>query len=302
MIDSHVSVILNSKCYSNKKDYTLSSCQREMISSKIKHAVVIVNPAIKAIFCKQDNNHKVRFEYVKSTNKIRVVCLNCKQIVYFGENPYRKLNEELITEVDRRDREFFPIVFLPLIPEIIEEEIKYFETKYKGSFFGYKLQPSLSNREILEIEKFDSNLAIFIHSGKDPVADPLKTVSFASKYSGDIVISHFAKFNKEVFLAVNNLNNLYIDTSPASIMFNAIKRFPELLFDTNFLGNIKDTQSLYRKIVEIVNERKIVYGSDYPVSSIYKESKILLESNLKEETIKNITENNILRILKINNL
>jgi len=268
MIDSHVNVIINPEYYFNNTGYGLEHCLKEMGISGVNQAVIFLNPAIKTIFCTKNLKHRILFEKGNSVGKIKVFCLGCGNILYEGENPYRRLNENMINAVDWGKRTLYPIVYLPLVPENIEDDVRFFERKYRGKFFGYKIQPSLSNRKVTEIETFDSNYPVFIHLGKDDVANPLNVIPFALKYNGNVVITHFAKFNKEIFRWINSLENLYMNTSPASLMFETIIKNPKKLFSTAFLGKLDDVYSLYRSVLKLVDENKVVYGSDYPVSSI----------------------------------
>jgi predicted TIM-barrel fold metal-dependent hydrolase len=298
MIDCHANIIVDGEKYINELPFTIENYLKEMDDAKIEMAVIMINPNIKEIFCKK--GHKIKCFDSNINGEILIECRNCKKIIYKGENPYRDLNVSLINQCKKYTRRLFPLVYLPVLPKLSQFEYEYYENKHKGEFFGYKFQPSLSNNKISILKNFNSNLPILIHSGRDEISNPINIIEFAKRYNGNIVISHFSKFNQSIFDFANTNQNIYIDSSPASIMFKAISNSPEKLFNIEYLADIKRPQELYRNVLTTLDEDKLLFGSDYPVSSIKKEKSILESSNLSKKQINKISHLNIIKAFSLN--
>jgi predicted TIM-barrel fold metal-dependent hydrolase len=83
-------------------------------------------------------------------------------------------------------------------------------------------------------------------------------------------------------------------------MFKAISNSPEKLFNIEYLADIKRPQELYRNVLTTLDEDKLLFGSDYPVSSIKKEKSILESSNLSKKQINKISHLNIIKAFSLN--
>lgn len=300
MIDSQINIMVNEDKYYNKLPFTIEHCIKAMDIAQIDKAIVMINPTIKEIFCEE--GHKIKFFDSTIKGEVLIKCLDCKKEIYKGTNPYRKLNEELINQSQRIKNRLFPLVYLPVLPTLSQVESEYYENKYQKKFFGYKFQPSLSNNKISILKNFNSHLPVLVHAGKDMISDPDNILEFAKEYKGTIIVSHFAKFKKSLFNFANTHNNLYINSSPASVMYNAMKKSPEKLFDIKYLKKVKSPSDLFKEILNFLHEDKLLFGSDYPVSSIEHEISILKNAALSKKQFEKISTLNIIKAYSLDKM
>ncbi|MDD4157223.1 MAG: hypothetical protein PHY08_11690 [Candidatus Cloacimonetes bacterium] len=295
MVDSHIHVNVDKKVCPNNFFFGVDDIIAEMDKNGIEKAVVMLNPAINTILCKNNEYHRVRID-LGDNNNVIIRCANCNALIYEGVNPYLEQNKLLLDQTKKYIERLYPIVFLLPLQKLLDQEVDYYEHNFDGQFYGYKIHPSFSCQSIDNL-KVNSNKMILFHSGNNDFDSPDKIVKFADNYKSNVVIAHFAKFDFEVFEQINQRDNIFIDTSPISIMFNAIKETPEKLFCGERLDYIESAQKLMPEIIKYVNPNKIIYGSDAPVSSMSLEKAIYEQTELPMVLKKQISCENIFKAM-----
>jgi len=150
---------------------------------------------------------------------------------------------------------------------------------------GLKLHPSLqgfqaNDRVVFPIieEAIRVELPIYIHSGTPVYSLPLQILALAQKYpEGKFILGHMggADFYIDVPLSFPNTPNVYLETS--------------LTCHTGYVA----------EAIRKVGSRRIVFGSDSPISQINVEIEKIRVLNLDEETLNRIMWHNIVEIVKM---
>lgn len=212
---------------------------------------------IKEITCKQ--YHIVRLESVIN-GKHKYTCSTCNKIVYYGDDPFVRYNDELIKQ--RLQNELvFP--FIPISPFSLEQ-IELYEHAYPSLIYGYKLHPNYSNYNINQF-KSKQNRVYIVHSGVGEKENPMKIIDFAKRLDGIVIIAHLGRFCKQAYDLSKSMDNVYFDCSPLFLLWKSYTTHSDRLFDSSFLGTFSSPAEMIERVANYVGVDKLVYGSDTPV-------------------------------------
>jgi predicted TIM-barrel fold metal-dependent hydrolase len=112
------------------------------------------------------------------------------------------------------------------------------------------------------------NLPLLFHSGMVEWTRPNYIIDLAETVGNvNIIIAHCARLNRDTLLRMQDLRNVYVDTSLAPLWRGWFGRTDKMSdSDAEMLvqrGELS-TQRVFEYLVETVGERQVLYGSDYP--------------------------------------
>ena len=254
------------------------------------HCASILFPdlPIKEIVCKR--NHIVRLESVLE-GKHKYTCSTCNKVVYVGNDPFHAYNTGLMEK--RRESELvFP--YIPISPFSLEQ-IERYESAYHGLIYGYKLHPNYSDYDIKDFVPKRKRVYI-IHSGVGEKEHPLKIIDFARKLDGAVIIAHLGRFCKQAYDLSKDMDNVYFDCSPLSLLWNSYVTHSDRIYDSSFLGFFSSPSDMIERVADYVGCGKIVYGSDAPIGDYNFD--MMSCNHLNRALKRSICSENILKLLK----
>lgn len=181
---------------------------------------------------------------------------------------------------------------MPVVNNTIKDEIE----MYCKSVYGLKIYTGLSEKKLNELEEFEYELPLLIHTGIQQNQNPKYMIEFLKKYKGYVILAHYARFCPETVDFIKNSSNIFIDTSPSNYLYKKFVKNQKKggLFDKS---DIISPESLYYKAIELYGIDKIIFGTDYPFSSREDEIDILNNLKLSNDEIDSITYKNIKKVL-----
>lgn len=293
LFDSHAHVASTTTSILFRPEYTIETIVHEMDYYHIDKSIVMVNPLFEILKCPVDVHHKVAVQDTAEEGRLRLFCTHCRKILYEGPDPVRQFNIELIEATQRYPNRFFPMLYILLSNSTIPTEVKFYESNYPNAFTGYKLHPRFCFRSLEEIKNFPSIRPILIHTGVDYPLTPTN-VQFVKNYKGNIILAHAGRFDPELLALGRVMKNVFIDTSPSSLMYKG--RITDLVSPFNEL--ISEPVDIYKYLIEYVGEDKILFGSDVPWGDYNDEIEILNLAKLTPSTYDKISHLNLINALK----
>jgi hypothetical protein len=285
IFDCHTHIDLKSQ---SKEKYQLI-----MDTMGIEKTIIMPDPFIKEIKCNNDLNHFVAFD--DRDNQLIARCEQCKCIIYTGEDPYKNYNEQLIDLFNNTN--YFPFLIIALAKSTINSSVQYFIESKKSMFYGFKIYTGLCYNDLNYIGSIDCDLPLLIHTGVKNNQNPMGMIKFLEKYKGKIVMSHFCRLHYEFLKIIKNLDNVFIDTSPAAYIFNRyiIEKREGGLFCKKDISDVKD---LYYRLIECIGIDKIIFGTDYPYSNIETELSVINTLDITKDEYLKLTRKNFLKFLE----
>lgn len=276
-------------------NYTFDTFLRDS-SNFVDNHIVFLNPIYKALYG-HDPEHRISVVDLPDGKNLAFACTNCHEISYIGEDPYRFDNIRLIQDSASHEG-ILPYIYLSLSNNTMNDELKFFEENFSGKFYGIKVHPNLCSRNMSEIT-FNSAYPMIIHAGTGEFDKPSDIVKFAENYDGNVLISHFARCDVETLKKIAKLPNVYIDVSPLYLVFDILKGANQSRYYQSELTDSKNISELFKKLISIVGEDKIIFGSDTPWGN-QRDIEILYYSlNLPEHTRQKIFKTNFENFNKI---
>lgn len=270
-IDFHVHISTGFSTPYFYPDFTLTKLLENQTCGNIKKSVCFINPFVPQILCPQNPRHKIKIIDSPISGFIQLLCTDCKNLFYHGIDPIREVNIEFLNQV-KNISSIIPFVYLNVCASNINEEIEFYEKLFPNLIKGYKVHPTLSNRSLSEINIETTSKPILVHTGVEDCANPLNAIKFAKKYNGKVILAHLARFNKEALSHLNSQDNLYVDTSPMTFLYDLYLHKPHRLYDASwFASNANSCTDFYLKLFSTINHEKIVFASDAPFSDYSKE-------------------------------
>lgn len=237
-------------------DKDIVDCHVHAVHWSDRASILFPYMPIKEITCAK--NHIVRLESV-ITGKHKYTCATCKKEVYFGDDPFINYNTELFEQI--QDNELvFP--FVPISPYSLEQ-IDYYEHKYRGLIYGYKLHPNYSNYDLVNFHP-KQNRVYVVHSGLGDREQPLKIIEFAKRLDGAVIIAHLGRFCKHAYDLSKDMDNVFFDCSPLPLLWNSYITHSNRLYDSSFLGVFSSPSNMIERVADYIGWDKLVYGSDAP--------------------------------------
>lgn len=294
-VHAHVSLDKEAQIFS---DYDFKVFQSDRKKNGVKKSVIFLNPFIKNLLCPRAHNHKIKVLDSTVYGYLKLYCTVCRNVYYEGIDPLRRLNEEIIN-CSRSDSSLLPFIFVNISKTSTVYEINYFESKYGNKVKGYKMHPALSNRQICELGELPTAKPIIVHTGVGQQENPSNVIRFSEHYKGNIVLSHFAKFDECALNEVKKNERLFIDSSPSNFIFNQYLYKPHKLFDTNYLTGFVSWVDMMNKIFKFMGSEKIIFGSDVPWGDMTSEIASIYNSGFSKQLLDNYLYNNANRFIGI---
>lgn len=294
MFDSHSHIkisqdVINSK--KNIKEY-LSMLKQNCIDG----AIVTIDPFIDDIKCKLNSNHYVK---TKSSNKpynIICKCTSCNKIIYEGEDPYILYNKFLIENISQNKKiNVFPVV--GVTPTTLQYMIDFYISEYGNKIKGIKGYTGLSAYTLDQIGILKSSLPMLVHCGTYDNQNPMNMINFASKFNNYLILAHFAGLNINAIRLFKDMDNVFIDISPAKFIFDTYiknNRSGGIFNKTN----INTVDNMYELLASNFDINRVVWGSDFPYSDQKEELHTFLSSPVFSNSEKEkILSKNIRKVL-----
>ncbi len=270
-------------------NYRIIDCHVHACHLKDRASLVFPEIGVPEIRC--EAGHIVRLQDVHK-DTYSYVCSTCGKNVYSGNDPHRIYNERIIAS--RKNNELvFP--FVAISPQIKRDMLYY--TKKFGSR-GFKLHPNYSSYKIDSCEVPPGFLYV-IHAGKSKYDNPIRILEFARQCQRAVIIAHLGRMNKELYDGIRRTNNIVLECSPLTSLWNAFKNKTGQIYDTSFLGEVETPEEMLQRVMEYVGSEKVVYGSDIPIKSASEDLAIV--EKLPTVLKKKILFENVLSFLSANN-
>lgn len=260
------------------------------------NAIVFLNPHDPFYCCpksfEEDNLHKsevVDFD----EHEYQIKCVRCNTIHYKGEDVFRNENIELLQAADSYN--LYTLAFITAPNQSIQNQIDYYERHYPG-FLGYKIHPTIM---MYPAEKLfiKSKKTIVFHSGNDLFSSPNQIIEFAKRYDGNVVIAHFARFDKASLHTISKMNNVWVDTSPFTFLHSLLLNKPYRLCCENDYRKIDD---LFYHLIDIVGCDKVIFASDSPWGNLIDEVNFFNSLSISDIEREKILYKNACDAFKIN--
>lgn len=265
------------------------------LPKEIGKVAVFLHPLYKDLF-KCGNGHLYSIRDNLSQNYMEIFCRNCGKITHVGGDPYRAGNEQLLKDCGK-NKNLYPFLYLALSNATINCELEFFEKNYNGKFYGIKVHPNISGRKISEID-FDSKYPLIVHCGVAEEDDPADILNFAKKYSGKVLLAHYARFKPEVLREIKKVPNVYIDTSP-TYLCNQIVAGTTQKYYASELTKVKDVTELFQRLISLMGEDRIIYGSDCPWGNHQEGIELYKKLDLAPEIKQKIFSTNFEEFIKM---
>ena len=296
IIDAHCHISVNGNFNQN-----LDQLKVDMKKNGINKAILFIDPFVKEFTCPKESKDNFHYCHIsdksQDLSKLSIFCDKCEKHIYYGDDPYDKYNKKLFEEVN--DSMFYLFLMLSISNNTINNNIDKFKYLHGYKICGLKLYTGLTDVTLNNLKNLNSHLPLLIHTGKAFNQDPKNMIKFLKSYKGYIILAHYARFCPEVVELVKAYDNIYVDTSPSAYIYkeyiNRVKK--RGLFDYKGIDKPED---LYYKALELFGIDKLIFGSDYPFSSLDNEVELLKRVKLTETEFDKITNKNITKILRRN--
>jgi len=231
--------------------------------------------------CIYRNRH--RGVIISRDGKYILKCKTCgKTILESNIDPLRKYNIELIRQTQKYNNRLKPLLYLSLCEATLQKEIDYFESNFKGMFYGFKFHP-WTDQVSVESFRIKTKLPILIHTGLREFEKVEDAIVFAKRHPmNKIVIAHAAQLKKNVLDEIQESNNIFMDCCPSNFLFEN----REICFE-NYRA-IQSAEDIYYNALNIVNSDKILFGTDSPWGSTEKELNIIQNLKISDTDKENI--------------
>ena len=292
MIDTHVH-ITPASASAIHHGITLNEYTAVAKTAGISKAYAFLNPFISGFLCPHSPNHKVGITLGQRNNECVIKCIDCGCTIYRGVDLFYSNNITLANECSKSSLPIQPIAFLAT--PYIQLDARILEYEKTGLFAGYKLHPTICRQSPTDIPQLSCNRPIIIHSGVGCYENPEYAIQFARNYAGPVIIAHCARFNKSVLNLAREMDNVWIDTSPFTFLWNLYKTKPHRLY-LEESQQFSTPKELFYNMMEIVGEDKVVFASDAPFGNLTKETEFIKSLALTPTQYRKITYQNAINI------
>lgn len=290
VFDSHTHISINEESYYNG-NFKIEQLIRSMDNARIEKSIVMLNPLIKIAQC--HNGFRTICDCKDNKDFMEIRCSECGNLLYIGEDPLRDLNIKLLELCSRYKDRLDPMLYFYLSNNTINNEVKFFQENYDGLYKGYKLNAAQSNCSINDIF-FDSNLPLILHTGRKKYDVFESQKEFISRYNGNIILAHACRLKPEAIEFIKNNNNIYIDISPLTLMYE--RRTTDLYGPFN--AEETSMEDILEFLINNLSDDKILFGTDTPFTSQKKEVESFVNLSISNESKKKILSLNYNNIFK----
>lgn len=293
MIDAHTHIHINSNLEDSKK--SISEYLQMLKRNNIEQSIVMIDPFIDKFECNEEKTHFVKTKLDESKHEIYCKCEACKKETYRGADPYIDYNLFLLNSLKEEiNVNVFPV--LPAVPNIIQNSIDYYNSLYEN-IKGFKAYTGTSSYTLDEIGKLCLDKALLVHSGTYRNQDAANMIDFAKNFKSYLIIAHFAGLNLKAIRKLKEMDNVFIDVSPAKKMYELYIKNNRTagMFNKELIHSVED---MYYLLCENFDIDRIVWGSDYPYSNQKEELQFILDTSFFTNSEKEkILSKNIKRII-----
>lgn len=208
-----------------------------------------------------------------------IMCECCNSVHYTGEDVFREDNIRLLQMAN--ENEMYALAFLTAPNLSIQNQVDFYEKNYP-EFLGYKIHPTIMMFPADKLS-INSKKTIVFHCGNDEFASPKQILKFAENYSGNVVIAHFARFDKESLKEISRRDNVWVDISPFTFLYTLSESRPNQLCCSLNDYTYRNAEELFMSLVECVGYDKIIFASDDPFGNLTKEVEFI--KHLKLDTL-----------------
>lgn len=264
----------HSHCSNNKK--SILDFFSSHINNNIFTGIVMINPFVEEIKCHKDKSHYLCIKSISKDNDM-LYCTNCNKTYGAANTIFRDYNANLIEQVNifnaKYNTKFYPFLNVASSQRMMIDEFNFFKDEYKKKFWGIKIYTGLSYNILDEIDSLDLTCPLIIHTAmRYGNQQPKNMLRFLLKYKGPILLAHFARFDLQTIQILKNKNNIFYDSSPATLLYET--------FYANEKSSFSCVEELYYKIFDLVGCNKVLWGSDFPFGNIRQELTILNQLNI----------------------
>lgn len=295
MFDAHSHIRINDDFINSKKN--ISEYLRMLSENSIDESIVTIDPFIDKIRCKINQEHYVKTKSSTIPHGVLCKCTSCDIVLYEGEDPYLKYNKFLIENMSELENIYiFPV--LSVTPGSFQYMIDFYISEFGNKIKGIKGYTGMSAYTLDQIGKINCSLPLLVHCGTYDNQNPSNMIKFASNFNNYLILAHFAGLNLEAIKTFKNMENVFIDISPAKFIFNTyIKKCRNGgIFNKNDINSVDD---MFEMLANNFDINRIVWGSDFPYSNQKEELSIFLDSNVFSSSEKEqILSRNIKKVLK----
>lgn len=216
-----------------------------------------------------------------------IMCECCNSVHYTGEDIFREDNIRLLQMAN--ESEMYALAFLTAPNLSIQNQVDFYEKHYP-EFLGYKIHPTIMMFPADKLS-INSKKTIVFHCGNDEFASPKQILKFAENYLGNVVIAHFARFDRQTLKEISQLENVWIDMSPFTFLFGLRKTRPEQLCDIwREIDDEDNMKTMFDAVASCVGIERILFASDDPFGDLYKEKEFMDSLNLMDNELYQIME------------
>lgn len=294
IVDFHVHISTVPSSIHLHPDYSITKVLSDQARNHIDKSICFINPFVSKLLCPHNPRHKIRIVDSQTPGSIRLFCNDCNKVYFHGVDPIREFNITFMNQV-KNEPSIIPFIYLNVCPSNINEEIEFYEHLFPGRIAGYKMHPTLSGRSVSEIHLEATTKPVLIHTGVEACATPKSGLAFAEQYTGTVILAHLARFNEEVLMKLGQKENLFVDTSPMTFLYDLVLKKPHRIYDTSWISDsVVSIDVFYQRLFSKIDYRKVIFASDAPFSDCSKE--INHFSNMSHDFIRqcNLTAKKIL--------
>lgn len=296
MFDAHSHIRITNddkKNTQNINEYILN-----MKKNGIKEAIVMVDPFIDELKCPLNSNHYVKTKNGTKPGHIICKCTFCQKVVYEGIDPFIKYNIYLMDKLTMYSNlHVYPVI--SVTDTSMQWLIDYYQDLFGPKLEGIKAYTGLSAYSLDDLKPVRCNVPMLVHEGTYQNQNPAKMIQFIKKFNNYFQIAHFAGLELDAINELKKIDNVFIDVSPATYMFDyyIAQNHNGGLFNKNKILSLED---MYYMLLSNFDLSRIVWGSDTPYSTQDMELDAILKSKIFTQTEKELVLcKNIRKIIKI---
>ncbi len=261
--------------------------------------IVFLNPFNNKFLCKKylhdRKGHQSRVIALGS-EEYGIKCEKCGGFHYVGCDVFREENVSILDLANNVGA--YALAFLSAPTASVQRQVDFYEERYPD-FLGYKIHPTIIKCPIDEYD-ISSKKTLLVHCGNDEFSAPRKIVELAKRYKGNVIVAHWARFDREVLSEIAYMDNVWVDTSPFLFLLRLSRTKPNLLRAE--LGNHKlmlQPEAFFQELISLVGIRKVLFASDAPFGDLQEEFSFILGADLNEADIRRITYENAIEAYAI---
>jgi len=287
--DVHVHISLEKTLFNSK---TFQDFLKDKNKFNINNCVLFAHPLVKRLYdCLLNHTIKV----LDNSDGIEYRCTQCDKVLYSGQDPFHLSNIALINMCNKH-KGLFPFLYLTL-GKTIEEEVNYFETNFKNQYYGIKIHPNCCQQKVDKFI-FNTDKPLIIHCGKSEIDCASHALNLAKKAKGNVLLAHLARLHPSTLKEIKFHENVFLDMSPTYYLQQIADSNYQKTYESE-ITKYHNVHDIMMKVIEIVGEDKIIFGSDIPFGNYNDLENLQKTLALDKDLEKKVFETNFYNYLKI---